>query len=627
MNKIRKHGFSRFLGYLLTLALMLPSLLSLSPAWAQIGSAAPVARTTSQQVISVAVLDFANKTGVGGALLGRKAADAVVNVMTASEKFDVTPRDQVQREMTNLGYSLPLDRNSMSRLGTNLGVSSFIIGEVIAAKPAERNKPAEATITVQMIDAASGEAVNGATSAGDSGSKVDYTGDPELLMDQALSDAATSAIKSMTDYLLPEATVLMLQGTNEVLLNRGATSGIANGMEMLILRNGEKVGRVRVTVVTPTDSTATILENNRGIATQDKARAIFRLPVVTGKTAVGKARTESSRPRGKSGWNVGKLLLAALLVIGVTKIANTSGGGANTPEGGETAKNVTAIPTTRNGAPVVVVSWKPPALVGRESLIEYHIWRSDRPRDDNGHEVPVGVVRGSREFIDTTAPRAVTFAQILPENTDPTGGSSDLNVVNITDPLVPGVVPGTTYTYEVTFVYQKQELSSDGGTGGGGGSGTTDTLYFETPRQPLTGRVTPVSPPAIVSPPNFPDQGSESVSLNPLTVEWTTVNGATQYQVFLSTDPDFKQNVVASAIIPSTQQVEGTPIRYTFPASLNLAQRFGNQIIYWRVGARNHLDTVKPIAEPPVPNITGGASWVLSRVQSFQGQELPPPTP
>jgi len=139
--------------------------------------------------------------------------------------------------------------------------------------------------------------------------------------------------------------------------------------------------------------------------------------------------------------------------------------------------------------------------------------------------------------------------------------------------------------------------------------------------------VTPLNPPQLSSPPNFPDQGSESVPLNPLTVEWRTVNGATQYQIFLSTDPDFRRDVVASEIIPSTQQVEGVPMRYTFSQALNLAQRFANKRVYWRVGARNHLDNVRPQGEPPIPNVTGGGQWILSRVQSFQGQELPPGTP
>ena len=45
-------------------------------------------------------------------------------------------------------------------------------------------------------------------------------------------------------------------------------------MEMIILRERQRVGRIRISTVFPTDSEATVVENTLGIRPEDKARAV-----------------------------------------------------------------------------------------------------------------------------------------------------------------------------------------------------------------------------------------------------------------------------------------------------------------------------------------------------------------
>ena len=47
---------------------------------------------------------------------------------------------------------------------------------------------------------------------------------------------------------------------------------------MIILRERQRVGRIRISTVFPTDSEATVVENTLGIRPEDKARAVFPMP-------------------------------------------------------------------------------------------------------------------------------------------------------------------------------------------------------------------------------------------------------------------------------------------------------------------------------------------------------------
>jgi hypothetical protein len=49
-------------------------------------------------------------------------------------------------------------------------------------------------------------------------------------------------------------------------------------MEMLVLRNGTLVWRIRIGRLFATDSEATVVDTNQGIRPMDKVRAIFTMP-------------------------------------------------------------------------------------------------------------------------------------------------------------------------------------------------------------------------------------------------------------------------------------------------------------------------------------------------------------
>jgi hypothetical protein len=97
------------------------------------------------------------------------------------------------------------------------------------------------------------------------------------MQSQAIGDAAFQLVRTLNNYRLPEATVLITSENREVRLNRGSRDGIQAGQEFVVFRQGERIGRIRVTRVYGTESYAAITDIGRGIRPEDKARAVFPL--------------------------------------------------------------------------------------------------------------------------------------------------------------------------------------------------------------------------------------------------------------------------------------------------------------------------------------------------------------
>ena len=68
----------------------------------------------------------------------------------------------------------------------------------------------------------------------------------------------------MVDYVIPEATIQMNVGADQVMLNRGSRDGIKPGMRMLVIRRKEVLGYIEVHSVDPINSNAKILKSLRG---------------------------------------------------------------------------------------------------------------------------------------------------------------------------------------------------------------------------------------------------------------------------------------------------------------------------------------------------------------------------
>jgi hypothetical protein len=552
------------------------------------------------QLPRVAVLDFENKSGYGGASIARAATDAVAGEYQKSRKYEVLARGEIEQQLKDLDLALPLDKTGFLRLGRALQTESLITGEVNAVTFVGSPKQAQVVLTVRVIDIASGEPINGAVATGLSNRRPGYTGDDDTLVQEAIRNAAFEAVRIINNYTIPEATVLTTRAGKEVLLTRGIRGGLQPGMEMIVVRRGEEVGRIRVTQVSDSDAVAEIIDFGRGIQSEDRARAIFRVPTVEVKA--GRVVTERPRQRGE-----GNRLLRALgpiLVVGLIAfgIARASSGG-NTP----VQTVIAEAGADGNFEPFVRISWKTTLFAKSvPDTIQWQIFRSDFiDLDEKANRIPVGVVPGNQNFfIDTTVPRVLTYASLLRE------GEDDLDFQTLEEESpAPGVAPGRSYTYQLALVY-RERIEAEGET----------IFLFKLSDRVQSGQATVLLPVQLLT----PLQRSEDVDPKDVRFSWLAAEGANAYRVEVSTDPTFRDRnrTFVSNEIPSTA-VGGSPVsteRINLEtALLNRLGLTGQRVtLYWRVGARNLYDDPGPIPGP------GGLRYVWSRPFEFTTQELPP---
>jgi hypothetical protein len=552
------------------------------------------------QLPRVAVLDFENKSGFGGASIARAATDAVAGEYQKLRKFEVLARGEIEQQLKDLDLATPLDKTGFLRLGRALQVESIITGEVSAVTFVGSPKQAQVVLTVRVVDIASGEPINGAVATGFSNRRPGYTGDDDTLVQEAIRNAAFEAVRIINNYTIPEATILSTRAGKEVLLNRGIRGGLQPGMEMIVVRRGEAVGRIRVTQVSDSDAVAEIIEFGRGIQSEDRARAIFRVPTVEVKA--GRVVTERPRQRGEGNKllrALGPILIIGLIAFGVARASS----GGNTP-----VQTVLAEPSADgNFEPFVRVSWKTTLFAKSvPDTIQWQIFRSDFiDLDEKANRIPVGVVPGNQNFfIDTTVPRVLTYASLLRE------GEDDLDFQTLEEESpAPGVAPGRSYTYQIALVY-RERIDAEGQT----------LILYKLSDRVQSGQATVLLPVQLLT----PVQRSEDVDPKDVRFSWLAAEGANAYRVEVSTDPTFRDRnrTFVSPEILSTA-AGGSPVsteRINLEtALLNRLGLVGQRVtLYWRVGARNLGDDPGPLPGP------GGLRYVWSRPFEFTTQELPP---
>ncbi|MCK5642477.1 MAG: hypothetical protein KAJ19_16845, partial [Gammaproteobacteria bacterium] len=229
MRKMAKGTRARWLARVVCLLFVAP-LLAMGPA-SQRADAQEV--TTTFKIIPVAVLDFANKTPYQAGFLGRQAADAVVVALDGSQRFEPLQRDQVKRALQELGLRVPLSDAAQQRLGKHLEVAGVISGEVreVTLIPGRDGMVARVTMGAVMVDVATGEPVNGALVASHSSPKPGYSADRDVLINEALREAAFEIVQAMLSYQAPQVLVQSAD-PNHAFLKGGTRSGLRLGMEM-----------------------------------------------------------------------------------------------------------------------------------------------------------------------------------------------------------------------------------------------------------------------------------------------------------------------------------------------------------------------------------------------------------
>ncbi len=359
-----------------------------------------------------AVLDFANPSGYGSTDVGRLAADSFVVELAKLNRYAVLPRQDLLNGIQSEGLTPPLNLTSIQRLGQGLGVDAMVAGEIASVSFSRDRRQAKVSLVLRVIDPRSGFLLNGALAEGLSNPRPIPVNDEEQLVNEAFANAAFNAVKQISKFNLPVATVLLSGdsglngGSTSVEVNKGSRDGMYPNLEMLVTRNGVITGRIRINEVTNNDSNATVTDLGIGIKPEDRATAIYHLPGYTIDKHVGSFQTASSAdvavdtPSSGTKRNafsgVGGILVALLagfllysavraghkdrsLGGAAVQAASAVAGRASDLGGSLTSVPVgITIPPTQY-IPVAVRITSDTGNINYNNFLEYHVYRSDFP--------------------------------------------------------------------------------------------------------------------------------------------------------------------------------------------------------------------------------------------------------
>lgn len=670
---MRDHTRRRWFARVLTFLMMVPYLLWAPPARAQ---SAP---------IDVFVLDFNNKTTVGGQLLGKLAAAQMSLQLSESTTWSVIADAQVQRRIQELNLRPPFDRVNRVQIADGVDAQAIVYGNITQARVSGGTTP-QAYVRMEVVveDKRTGVLINGATTEGLSTPRMGYTGDADILLEEALGKAAYKAREFMDRFRLPEGTVLNTTVVGSVenpqldaLVNIGARQGVRRGMELIVTRQREPVGRAKIVSVDSDISTARVTENIQGVRPEDRVRAIFNFadfPLTRSRlrslnSTEGLQKVGSKLP-GAGAVADGSAAKDAADAQPV-RIAQADKDAKFVPfrareEGVQLAQNNVPTPPpvvvdepdldrqstdrrgplggilSRNAFRTVVGGL---LLVGILAIGGRGGANASRATGTTAHGFQLQVGEpGAKIRVCWERPKTIRSSQVIQYvvwRQDSVTGQLQIVGVADTDTLrcfidteatrnvsaydgEPGGEAGDRDEIQnvpgiqpgVQYRYQIATVYRPGVEDvddDGTGGGGTEDDFLMSPLSLPTPFVTAITPPVIAR----PIQGQQ-VDLSELTVEWQQTPGANTYFIWLSRNPTFPQNRrVRFGPFTTIPVDQGGPDTVTQVLDARANRLLGAQTIYVAVGARNSTDAVAP---KPF-----GA--IFSSPVAVQPETPPPPVP
>ena len=409
VKHLKAHWSARPLSVALSLLIALPLSLFLL----RIGAVQAQVQPQRQPVW--AILDFANPSGYGSGDVGRLASDSFVVQLAKLNRYQTLPRAQLLTGIQDENLTPPLNLTSIERLGQSLGVDAIVAGEISSISFSRDRRQAKVSIAVRVIDPKSGFLLNGALAEGVSNVRPIPVDDEEQLVNEAFGNAAFNAVKQLSKFDLPVATVLIsgnntLNGHNvTVTINKGTRDGLYPGLDMQVSRRGQYVGTIRVAEPTDNDANAEITDLGLGIEPGDRATAIFHMPTYTVDKATGSYQTATggdvtsdapttggrTSPFKGLGGIVVAVLSAALLLSAISaghRGTDSSLGGANVSNvaaisgrvddiGGGSTNIPAGLSVSQGFRPVAVKITANSGNIDVTNFIEFHVYRSDAPTD------------------------------------------------------------------------------------------------------------------------------------------------------------------------------------------------------------------------------------------------------
>ncbi len=213
-------------------------------------------------------------------MIAQAATDALMLELTKNGAYEVLSRQEFNRAAKDRHLQAPYSENDLRLLARDLQADVLVTGEIhhVDFRIRDRQKELEVGIVVRVRSFAVGEMVNGAAERGYATDAQDGKKPEGLLAMEAAESAANRAAMKLATYQPVVGTVLNTAGNGFVIINRGADSGIRGKQEFIAVRDGVRVGRMKVMSVRPSHTELAVVENVGGIRPEDQAVAVFPEP-------------------------------------------------------------------------------------------------------------------------------------------------------------------------------------------------------------------------------------------------------------------------------------------------------------------------------------------------------------
>ncbi len=565
----------------------------------------------------IIVLDFENSSTYKTGMLGRTISDALSIELLNTRTFEVIKRSKVEKVMTDLNLTLPLDVQAQAMVADRLQSAFVVSGNIedVQIRRVRTGTYAEVTIRTIVLHRVTRIPINGAYVTTRSSPKIGYSGNTDVLVHEALQIAAYQLTQKILENRLPIATVLNTPIEGEAVLRGGSTIGFHKGMVLTTVRRDTVTGRIRLTWVGPSDSRGEVMEDSKGIAPGDKAVPIFEF-------------IDDSRFKGQERKAAGLQIAGYALLGWIAVMVGTENGnkgmrnnpptpvvaamadaytmdqvkGANLlrwPEGGSRVVAYIIYRDTNPFAPIAVV----------DGFTNYYV-DSSMPfpnLDDVMEDTTVSIELEAESGEITSFDFDTTYAQDTEEMKNPEMQNSE-DSFEITCHRVP-LKEGESCGYQIRILYMDYTI---GDLGEAALQHPEEYRLFLGNRGSVSQRVTLTYPADLIAP------NEEELPYDGM-FRCTRVSKAMSYTLQLSTDPTFTPGNTRT--IPGRIESEAyavaefafTQLWQTFPAN-------GAQTIYWRMGAK--------VAGQPTPTAlsdTNQNGWVYTATRFFQLPETPPP--
>ena len=247
-------------------------------------SSASLARQVSSPgrgVETAIVLDFENKSGMMGEQLSRLATDAVAVELANSGRFEVLRREEVNKQIREIGLRSPLDSVARRKLGQALGATVIVDGAVEFVKDDVKAKPRTVSVglTVRISEVSSGELIAGAAQVGIAKAGPGVS-DVHTLVTEAVSKVGETAPRLAFSQSTPDGIIMSTDSFGRArarMINRGARHGVKKGMKFMVFRDGIRIGTAEALDVFPQHSEVRILEGDNLVKSEDRIRAIGQI--------------------------------------------------------------------------------------------------------------------------------------------------------------------------------------------------------------------------------------------------------------------------------------------------------------------------------------------------------------